>query len=93
MQHHTKPTFTSYTKLVPSPLYQLCLALLKTVSLMHRVMGDLALAAAVDRHLAPTALLELHLGFRLIQLVALTSGVSAPDELFGQLHLHPLVYS
>ena len=54
-------------------------------------MSDLALAAAVDHCLAPTALLELHLAGRLVQLVELAGGVGASDELPGQLHIHPVI--
>ena len=49
-------------------------------------MGDLALAAAVDHSLAATALLELHLAGRLVQLVEHVVEVGASDELPGQLH-------
>ena len=49
-------------------------------------MGDLALAAAADHSLAATALLELHLTGRLVQLVELVVEVGASDELSGQLH-------
>ena len=56
-------------------------------------MSDLTLAAAVDRRLAATALLELHLAGRLVQAVVLAGGVGASDELSGQLHVHPIIYS
>ena len=46
-------------------------------------MGGLALAAAVNHSLAPTALLELYLVGRLVQLVVLAGGVGASYELPG----------
>ena len=67
--------------------------MLATQALVLWVMGGLALAAAVDHSLAATALLELHLAGRLVQLVELTGGVGASDELSGQLHVHPVVQS
>ena len=56
-------------------------------------MGDLTLAAAVDPGLAAATLLKLHLACRLVQLVELTGGVGASDELPGQQHVHPVVHS
>ena len=60
---------------------------------MLRVMGGLALAAAVDHCMTATALLELHLTCRLVQLIELAGGVGASYELSGQLHVHPVIHS
>ena len=67
--------------------------MLRTQPPMLRVMGGLALAAAVDHGLTATALLELHMAGRLVQLVELACGVGASYELPGQLHIHPVVQS
>ena len=63
---------------------------------MHRVVGDLALAAAVDGCLASTTLLKPHLataGRRSVQLIVCASGVSAADEVPGELHVHPFIHN
>ena len=56
-------------------------------------MSDLTLAAAVDHCMTATALLELHLTCRLVQLIELAGGVGASYELSGQLHVHPVIHS
>ena len=61
--------------------------------LVLRVMDGLALATAVYHRLAATALLELDLSGRLVQLVELAAGVGASYELPGQLHVHSVVQS
>ena len=61
--------------------------------LVLRVVGDLALAAAVDQSLAAAAQLELHLAGRLVQLVEFAGGVGASYELPGQLYVHPVIQS
>ena len=66
---------------------------LLTKALVLRVMGGLALAAAVYYSLTATALLELHLSGRPVKLVELAGGVSASYELPGQLHVHPIIQS
>ena len=61
--------------------------------LMLRVVCGLTLATAVDHSFAATALLELYLAGRLVQLAELACGVGASDELSGQLHVHPVIQS
>ena len=48
---------------------------------MLREMVNLTLAAAVDHSKATTALLELHLAGRLVQLVELATRIGASNEL------------
>ena len=61
--------------------------------LVLRVVGDLALTAAVDQSLAAAAQLELHLAGRLVQAGELAARVSASNEVPGQLHVHPVIQS
>ena len=65
---------------------------LPTQPLVLRVMGDLTLAATVDHSSATSALLELHLACRLVQLVMLTAVVGASNELPGQLHVDSIIH-
>ena len=67
--------------------------MLPAVDLVFRVMGGLALPAAVDHRQAATTLLKLYLAGRLVKLVELAAGVGASDEIPGQLHVHPVIRS
>ena len=62
-----------------------------TARLVLRVMGNLALAAAVDHSLTSTTLLELHLASRLVQLVVLTGGLCTAKEATAQLPSHVVI--
>ena len=67
--------------------------MLPTQPLVLRIMGGLTLPTAIDHHMTATALLKLYFAGRLVQLVEVAAGVSASNELPGQLHVHPVVYS
>ena len=62
-----------------------------TACLVLRVVGGLALATAVDHCLAATALFELHLASRLVQLVVLAAGVGASKKAAAHLLSHVII--
>ena len=59
---------------------------------MLRVMGGLALVAAVDHSLAPTTLLELDAALGPVQLVMLACRVPTPYKAAAKMAAHALIH-